>query len=480
MNMKFIRKGVNSGQPVDKTDIQQTTQVFWENEVAANRLITRSMFVCAFTLLACWLLNAVGVLSIHGEYVLPVFLAGTVSLLIPAGICQACRGEKKWVKYVLLLSITVILAYLDSILTFNVPLLIIMPVVFSCRYYSSRITIRTAALASVLFALSSWIGAVINFNNPDLNFANPDMAVYVRDVMLLSFLPKWMIFAVLSAFCCVIAQCGRKMVLRQLEISRKATRVETELEMAANIQMQALPAADSLPENSCRAFDLATVMDPAKEVGGDFYDFFYPDDSHLAMIIADVADKGIAASLFMMMSKTMLDSRITSSCSPGEVLAQVNRQLEASSPDGMFVTVWLGILDLRTGELVTANAGHEYPVLCRKNGDFELVKDPHGFVLGGMPNVRYREYRMTLDEGDTLFVYTDGVPEAYNGTEQFGTERMLASLNRYKDRCMTELIAGVKGDIDAFVSGASQFDDMTMLAFRLLEPKNGNGMDAAV
>ena len=445
-------------------------QVFRENEIRANRLIARIMLLAAGLMLVCWLLNIVGVLAVSSEYVLPVFLVSTAALVVPALVSEACRGEKRWNRLLLLLSVTTVLSYLDVILTFNVPLLIVLPVVLSCRYYSRWVTIRTAILSSVLFAFSAFFGAVINYQTPDMNFANPDLHEYVRDVMQLSFLPRWLIFVVISVFCCEIAHIGRKMVLEQSEISKKAARIDTELDMAYRIQTFALPSAEKLPENELRKFDLAAEMNPAKEVGGDFYDFFYPDPGHLALIIADVADKGIAASLYMMMSKVMLDTTIGSTLSPGQVLERVNRQLFEHSPRGMFVTAWVGILDLATGELVSASAGHEYPALCRKDGEFELIHDPHGAVLGARKSLQFSEYTVKLEAGDILFVYTDGLPEANNAKEEmFGTERMLCSLNRCRDGSMQDLLRNVKEDILQFSNTAPQFDDLTIMALKLLD-----------
>lgn len=451
-------------------DPRMTEEVFRENEIQANLLIAKSMLIGAAMLVAFWILNCMGVLAISQAYVLLIFPVSISLFVIAAGIALMSHGEKRYTKYMLLVTTTLTLAYLDGELTFNAPLLIVLPVVFSCRYYSGSITIQTALLTTILFTISAWCGAVFNFDNPDMNFANDDMAIYVRDVMMLSFLPRWMTFAVFVVFCYAIAKYGRAMVIKQNEISQKAAKVSTELEMAARIQNGALPAVENLEKSQIRDFDLSADMTPAKEVGGDFYDFFYPDEKHLALIIADVADKGVAASLFMMMSKTMMGSAISNTLSPGKVLENVNEQLYANSPEGMFVTVWLGILDLETGELVSANAGHEYPVLCRKGGEFELVKDKHGFVLGGMDGMIFKETRYQLEAGDTIFVYTDGVPEANNAdAEMFGTEQMVESLNRYRECDMNGLVEGIRNDIEIFVAGAPQFDDTTMLAFRLKE-----------
>lgn len=215
-------------------------------------------------------------------------------------------------------------------------------------------------------------------------------------------------------------------------------------------------------------------MTPAKEVGGDFYDFFLVDDNHLALVIADVSGKGVPAALFMVIAKTLLKNAAQTGLSPKAVLEKVNDQLCENNEAEMFVTVWLGVYEISTGRLTAANAGHEYPALRRADGTFELVRDRHGFVLAGMEGSRYREYELTLGPGDTLFVYTDGVTEATD-TEGvlFGTERMLQALNRCPSGAPAQLLQTVKEDIDRFVGDAPQFDDITMLS---IQRKSGEMM----
>ena len=211
-------------------------------------------------------------------------------------------------------------------------------------------------------------------------------------------------------------------------------------------------------------FDIFATMDPAKEVGGDFYDYFLIDSDHLCMVIADVSGKGVPAALFMMASKIILQSVAMLGASPAKILEKTNEAICSNNEAQMFVTVWLGILELSTGRLVAANAGHEYPVLKRPGGDFELYKDKHGFVIGGMEGVKYREYELMLEPGARLFVYTDGVPEATNAEKElFGTERMVRALNGNADAAPVEILRGMRGAVDAFVRDAEQFDDLTML-----------------
>ncbi len=257
-------------------------------------------------------------------------------------------------------------------------------------------------------------------------------------------------------------------------LTAEKERIGTELELATRIQYAMLPH-DFPPFPDRREFDLYATMDPAKEVGGDFYDFFLIDDDHLCMVMADVSGKGIPAALFMMASKIILQSCAMLRVSAAEILTRTNEAICSNNQEQMFVTVWLGILEISTGKLTAANAGHEYPVLKRPDGWFELVKDRHGFVIGGAEGMQYREYELMLEPGAKLFLYTDGVPEATdeNGT-LFGTARMIDALNRAPDADPESVLKNVRAAVDAFTKDAEQFDDLTMLC---MEYRGNGGSD---
>ncbi len=243
-------------------------------------------------------------------------------------------------------------------------------------------------------------------------------------------------------------------------------RIEQELELARTIQDSALPKRFTFPR---RDFEICASMDPAKEVGGDFYDFFFVTPNKLALVIADVSGKGIPAALFMMRAKTAIRSMAESGSEPDEILYRANNALCEGNDAEMFVTVWLGIIDLTTGLMKCANAGHEYPVLMRAGGDFELFKDKHALVLAAMEGVRFKPYELQLYPGDRLFVYTDGIPEAIDAqTEQYGCDRLVQILNKVKDEPLNVALPAVRGDIAAFVGAADQFDDITMLGLTYL------------
>ena len=256
-------------------------------------------------------------------------------------------------------------------------------------------------------------------------------------------------------------------------VTAEKERIGTELALATRIQADMLPNIfPAFPERS--EFDIYASMDQAKEVGGDFYDFFLVDDDHLCMVIADVSGKGVPAALFMMASKIILANNAMLGKSPAQILTDSNAAICSNNREEMFVTVWLGILELSTGKLTAANAGHEYPVVKHPDGRFELLRDKHGFVVGGLDSAKYRQYELVLEPGSKLFVYTDGVPEATDAQQKlFGTEKMLDALNAAPDSAAQQCLQNVRRAVDGFVKDAEQFDDLTMLCLTY------NGPDAA-
>lgn len=255
-------------------------------------------------------------------------------------------------------------------------------------------------------------------------------------------------------------------------VTAEKERIGAEMTIASTIQANSLP--DVFPAFPDRhEFDIYASMDPAKEVGGDFYNFLLIDEDHLALVIADVSGKGVPAALFMMVSNILICNRAQMGGTPAEILRFVNNNICEHNRADMFVTVWLGILEISTGKLTAANAGHEYPAICRKNGRFELFKDKHGFVIGGMNGVRYQDYEIMLNKGDKLFLYTDGLPEATDSNQNmYSVERMIQDLNQYKDQTPQGIIEGMKNSVGEFVGEAPQFDDLTMLCIEISEDED--------
>ncbi|MCR5511239.1 MAG: SpoIIE family protein phosphatase [Lachnospiraceae bacterium] len=270
------------------------------------------------------------------------------------------------------------------------------------------------------------------------------------------------------------ADLSRKTVQYINEVTRvtaEKEHIEAELDMAKAIQDSQLP--NTFPAYPDRGdFDIFASMTPAKQVGGDFYDFFMTDDDHIVLVMADVAGKGVPAALFMMVSRILIKNRICTGESPGEALYNVNNQLLEGNETELFVTVWLAVIEISTGKGVSVNAGHEHPALRHAGGRYELVEYKHSPAVSVMEGLKYKEREFMLEPGDSIFVYTDGVAEATDIEDQlFGSERLLEALNEDPDADPTKILENVKRHIDDFVAGEEQFDDITMLAFKYIGSK---------
>ena len=250
-------------------------------------------------------------------------------------------------------------------------------------------------------------------------------------------------------------------------VTAERERIYTELSFARQIQYSALPNRyPAFPDRT--DFDIYGSMTPAKEVGGDFYNFALIDDDHLAMWIGDVSDKGVPAALFMMSANIVIDNRTSMGGTPAKIMEFVNNNICEHNSTELFITVWLGILEISTGRLTCCNAGHEDPAVYRKGGTFELVKHKHNLVLGAMPDIAYTDHEIRLGKGDKLFIYTDGVTEATNPDYKlFGIDRTLEALNRYREGSPQEILEGVDVSIKEFVGDGKQFDDLTMLCIEI-------------
>ena len=256
-------------------------------------------------------------------------------------------------------------------------------------------------------------------------------------------------------------------ILNLTAVTAEKERIGTELSFARQIQYNALPSAyPAFPGR--KDFDIYGSMTPAKAVGGDFYNYELVDDDHLAMWIGDVADKGVPAALFMMAINIIIDIRTSMGGTPAEIMEFVNNNVCEHNAADMFVTIWLGILELSTGKMLFVNAGHEEPAVCRSGGTFELYKTKHNLAVGVMAGAKYTNYEIRLQKGDKLFLYTDGVPEATNTDNKlFTTDRMTDALNSCREGSPHEILTEVRESVNSFVGERQQFDDLTMLCLEI-------------
>ena len=465
---------------------EETKEVFEQSEYAANRLSAVVIFWCAAILLISWILNTLGVFTVAKSRMNILAISGLIEFAIPIVLYFLYNGKNRWLKYVMVITLTFACTQLFAILNHNVILIMVLPVLLSSRYFSKGFTFMISFISVILLAAASALSVV--YGIIDLNFfprlengtvitivsslrasvesLGIDNKKAIISTLVNGYIPRLLVFTIISYIAIYIAKYGHDMILSQDEISRASASVKSELNTATQIQNGMVPNIfPAFPGR--KEFDIHAAMFTAKEVGGDFYDFFLVDEKRLAIVIADVSGKGVPAALFMMASKILINDRTLMGGTPSEILKFVNDRICTNNKAEMFVTVWLGILNLETGEVIAANAGHEYPAICRNGKGFDLLKDKHGFVIGGMEGVNYKDYEFKLEKGDALFLYTDGIPEATNNSkEQFGTQRMIEALNIDENAPANDILKNVKTKVDEFVGDATQFDDITMLCIR--------------
>lgn len=470
---------------------KETKAIFEENEFESNRLSAVVIGACTIILVVSWVLNLFGVFTIPKYRMNILAIQGIIEFAIPLVLYFVFKGKKRWLKYVMVFSLLLVCTRLFSILNHNVILIMVLPVLLSSRYFSRGFTIQVSIIASIFLAVAS--ASTIFFGVIDLNFypklengtqiivenglrssvmgLGVDQWRAVVSMMLNGFLPRFLVFLIIVMISVLIAKHGHKMVLVQDKVSRASANVKAELDTATKIQNSMVP--NIFPPFPGRdEFDIYAAMYTAKEVGGDFYDFFLIDDDHLAIVMADVSGKGVPAALFMMASKILISDRTLMGGTPAEILEFVNNRICSNNTAEMFVTIWLGILDIKTGKVIAANAGHEYPAIRKKGGEFDVLLDKHSFVVGGMEGMKYKHYEFTLEKGDELFLYTDGITEAHNSDDElFGEKRMVEALNRDVDSAPKETVANVKVAVDEFVGDAKRFDDLTMLCLKYFGKK---------
>lgn len=475
----------------------RTTDTLWENEVKANIYVANVLLQTAIVDLIFLLLINLNVLNLNKERANPLLIYAFLELVIPALICLKLKGRKKWLKILMLVEFTIVLARLESVLMHNVVLLIVFPVVLSIRYYSRPVTSFTAVFTALLSGVADYFGVMYQMGRLNLNILELplgtvlrfDEMTNLRDVVMSQatidyanqwsrtlqhvYMPKFILFCMISSVCAEIAKRGRLAIFAQQDETAKSERIRTELNIASDIQLNMLPNIfPAFPDRD--EFDIYAQMTPAKEVGGDLYDYFMVDHDHLAMVIADVSGKGTPAALFMVIAKTLIKDHAQLGLSPAEVFTQVNNKLCEGNEIGYFVTAWMGILDVVSGELTYVNAGHNPPIV-KLDGVIQPLLCKAGFVLAGIEDYVYKEEKIRLHEGDRIFLYTDGATEAFNRNDElYGENRLIECLKELSGRPIYEVLHAVRADIDQFVDGAQQSDDLTLLAF---DYKHGGAME---
>lgn len=460
-----------------KINTDAELQAILENEEEASRYAAKCLLVCAGVGALSWLFNIWGIFIIP-EKIMNIGMPVTILFfLIPALLCKLIDLKPLWVKYIIIMCGVMGIFALSCAMPKHGVLAWAVPLTLSCHYYSKKLTRFTLIVSWIFFSASIYVGMYIG--ESDLNIMISNGVVHeivtgelLSNATLFFVLPRALILLGISSICTTIAGRTRKLLERQIKDSEERQRISTELDVATRIQADMLPCIfPAFPERP--EFDIYAVMNPAKEVGGDFYDFFMVDETHLAVVIADVSGKGVPAALFMVIGKTLINDHTKPNVDLGTVFSEVNELLCKSNSEGLFITAFEGVLNLVTGEFQFVNAGHEMPFIAKSGSAYEPYKLHAGFVLAGMEGMKYQSGSIMLSPGDKIFQYTDGVTEATNASQElYGMERLTDVLIKNTSKPPAELLPVIKEDIDAFVGQAPQFDDITMLCVEYLAKSN--------
>ena len=463
--------------------------VMYANEITANVMVGTTLLIMFLFLAFCALLNEVGVFTVDKK-LMYIITAAAFVIETPATIINSKYvGTKKWLREYLMITLTVVSAMVAAALGHNATLIMVFPVVVSTRFFDAKYTRKVAIYTALIFLAAEVVNSKYGIANMNMAIKTVpegkividtakttirevvedimDQPKYVLKLLLEDFAPRCIIFFALYSSCHYIADRGKFMIETQSETSAKSSRIETELDLATKIQTSMLPCIlPAFPGHE--NIELKAVYHPAKEVGGDFYDYFIIDKTHVGVVVADVSGKGVGAALFMTISKTVLKNQLQLGIDPAQALMNANAQLCENNDAGLFVTCWAGVFDTESGVLTFVNAGHNPPVIMQKGKTPSFISQRCGFVLAGMEGFKYRQEELKLNIGDEMFFYTDGVTEATNAqNELYGNERLLDCLEACQDKSVSEQLDILKADIDTFVADAEQFDDITIMGMRI-------------
>ena len=483
--------------PILRPHFEVDKEILKKNEVDANKALIKGSLFTAVVLVILLIGYATGLFHasqkvLFGNYIsFPILIAvlGTTFFYRKTKFI-----ERSGFKYFLLFQYIIVMTILNILLPKHAVLGWAICIVVAIHYYNPKVTLIAFISVAVLMFLALYTGMLAGEWDANLmnaaDFVTLDGVQYaVNDLtfdqrvawlsylrsngnnrylvaFLYYYLPRLLAVGIVAFISVALASRASRLLKEEVAVAKQNEKMQGELEVARAIQASVLPSA--FPNNDKER--VYGMMDPAKEVGGDFYDYFYIDDTHIAFVIGDVSGKGVPAALFMMKTETLVKSLATSlRADTATILERSNVALCTNNEEAMFVTCWLGVLDTVTGELRYANAGHNNPIIY-SDGKVDFLKGAHGFVLGGFDVAKYKEETVKLKQGDKFILYTDGVTEAHNAKgELFGDKRLIAFANDHINDGANKFVPSLRHTLNEFGDGQEQFDDITMLMVEFQE-----------
>lgn len=460
--------------------------IFHEAEVAGNKL---SCFICLVAMIMFMsiyvLISLKVIVVVADENSRTIFTNLMVVLMTFCYILgKVFDYDRSWLKYVLFFSLLIIFCLNYAFTNYGMHIILIIPLILSCRYYSQKFILFVFILTIISSFFGITIGAIVSAVRtgmaglhrqydgtmvPTIKSAVEILGINAREVsrqaMRESFIPIIILELLVFLICNAITMTGTHMIVEQSKIAGINASVEKELSVASDIQNSMLPSVFP-PFPNRDDFDIYASMVPAREVGGDLYDFFFVNESKIAILVGDVSGKGVPAAMFMVRARTLIKDYTLMGKNLGDVFTEVNRELLEGNKEGFFVTAWLGIIDLANQKLIFVNAGHNPPLIKNNDNSFKFLKMNSGFLLAGMEDYVYTEEFIDFYPGDRIVLYTDGVTDARNEKKDFYTENKLFEyVNKNINKDCKDLIIGINQDLSDFANGEEQYDDITLLDF---------------
>lgn len=469
---------------MDSKNNKYLDRILNKNEINTNIFLSiLSVLMSTIFIIYMHLFN----LELEPNHRIVTILLLVIQLVLYIGpiVCLIKKGRLVWLKYLLLFSFVISSCCAVYMFEAGVFILIVLiPVVSSCLYYSPKLTVFVSLLSIICLFISILFSIfVIGSLYPDMNCVvlqdgvsvnvsgylyydlidSPiDKVEYFKQLVNSLLFPIFVIYIVICNICYLITKRAKDFANDQANSIKEKISIESELNLAASIQKNMLPN-NNINTNK---FEINYYLSPAKQVGGDFYDYFMIDNSKLAIVIGDVSDKGVPASLFMARCKTLISSLLLAGNGLKEAINKVNKELCTNNTSGMFVTAFIGVVDINTGEMEYINAGHCCPIIMNSNNEYRFIDVYIDLFLGGMDDIDYMANKIHIDENEKIILYTDGIIEASNKNDElYGSNRLLSILNCEKDCDNNHIIKTLINDINNYIDGNEQNDDITLLIY---------------
>lgn len=441
-----------------------TAQLFKENEIKTNKVAAMVIHLLGTAFVIVALLDMVGWYSLGADFCKWVMLSSGIVAICAYPISKRVDFEKKWVKDVLLGAILVTGSLSFFLYPLNADFITYGPIIIAAMYFDRKLIKRTVVISWFLYSLLLWLNVWLDKIDPEIwgyhKILMIDLFSMPYEVLVSYQIPHTVLFVLVALLCDGITKRGIDLLTKQATMTRDAAVLESDLEAASKIQLTTMPKGSYKTPNG--NIDISAFIRPAKAVGGDFYDYFLLEDK-LVFLVADVSDKGLPAAMFMMKAKNAIRLAM-SECEDFETaINKANEMICLDNSEDMFVTVWIGCINIHTGVGKFVNCGHLLPVLIHEDGTLERIENEPDLMLGVFDTIRYRVHELRLNKGDNLIIFTDGLTDAINkAKEQFGEQRLIENIVNVSQgkQNVNENIVQV---IDSFAEGARQYDDMTSL-----------------